>query len=52
MTMRDFELWTVIDYGDFWSWTKWILYYDMAASLWGQGMKFGGLNENGPHRHY
>lgn len=22
----------------------------MAASLWGQGMKFGGLNGNGPHR--
>lgn len=25
---------TVIDYGSFVHWTKWILHYDIAASLW------------------
>ena len=26
------------------------LHYDMAISLWGQGVESGGLNRNGPFR--
>lgn len=38
---RGFELWnsaeTVIDYGDFWGWTKCILHYEVTTSSWGTG---------------
>ena len=26
------------------------LHYDMATSLWGQGVEWSGLKKNGPHR--
>lgn len=53
---RDFKLWTLKhcwgleDSRNFWSWTKSILYYDIAASLWGQGVECGSLNAIGLHK--
>jgi hypothetical protein len=39
---------SIIDYGGFWSGTKYILHYVMATNLW--GIECDGLNRFGPHR--
>lgn len=44
---RDFFLKCWESYWLWGLWTKCILYYDVAISLWGQRMICGGLNENG-----
>ena len=51
---RDFELLniveTVIDYGNFGSWTTCFLHSDVFKILWGQGVQYDSLNINAPHK--
>ena len=49
---RDFGLVNSLETERLWrllKWTACILHYDMAMSLWGQGIECSGFNDNNSH---